>query len=151
MSDEFDLDGLLEESVDLQKRARQQRDSQKAGQKGRPQEKTVPGWMNKEEIEAHVVAVQKIKARSEGWEKVSGVLLIHAQICSHCGSEHQHVEGIFLKRTNPKLRLTNLVKPDGMIDIAGLPKEVEIRTASMPICANCCDSQGWSEAARNII
>jgi hypothetical protein len=151
MDNDFDLDGLLEESVDLQKRAKQEKASLKAGQKGRPQEKQAGSWMNKQEIEAHVAAVQIMRAKSEGWVKLAGVLLIHAQICSHCGSEHQHVEGIFLKRTNPKLRLTNLVKPDGMVDIAGLPKEIEIRTFSAPICSNCCDSQGWAEASKTIL
>lgn len=152
MDDEFDLDNLLEESVDLQRKARLDQQSRAAAKKGRPQEqkKDPAAWMSRDEWAAHSELVQKMKAKAEGWTKISGVLLMHVQICSNCGSEHSHVEGVFLKRIHAQMRGTSLARPDGMMDIAGLPKEVEIRTQPTTICSECCDNQGWLEATRSI-
>lgn len=148
----IDLDDLLAESMDLAKQKKQLRQNQKSAVRGKPQEapKTA-GWLNKEEMEAHAADVARIKIKTEGWKSLAGVLLCYAQICSHCGSEHKTIEGIFIRKYNDKLRITNLVKPGGVVDYADLPKEVEIRTSQVSMCVDCYPQQGWQDATINII
>ena len=148
----IDLDDLLAESMDLAKTKKQLKQSQKAAVRGKPQDKpATPGWLNKEEMEAHAADVQRIKAKTEGWKATDAVLLCYAQICAHCHSEHKTIEGIFVKKFNEKLRIASLVKPGGTIEYANLPKQVEIRTSQVSMCANCYTDHGWDEAIVNII
>lgn len=148
----MNLDDLLSESVDLAKKSKEIKQSQKAGRKGKPQEEPKPvGWLNKDEMQQHAFDVACIKARTEGWKSTDAVLLCYAQVCSHCGSEHTMVDGIFVKKYHEKLRVTNLIKPGGAIDYAGLPRQVEIRTEQVPMCFKCKEEQGWADAIVNII
>ena len=152
MSD-FDLDGLLEESVDLVKKTKELRKQQKSAKQGRPAvpNMSVHGFMSREEYQEHVEDVKKFKVRAEGWICTEVVLLAHCQVCSHCGTEHFHIEGTFIKKWNEKLRITNLVKPDGAYEMEGLQKKVEIRTASVAICMACHTQQGWDNATEEIL
>lgn len=141
---DFDLDSLLEESVDLAKKEKQMRASQKAGKKGAPQ--STAGWMNKEEIETHYKEVAALAAKVQDWHPLSAVLLIHAQICTTCGTENQRYEGLFIKRENLKLRAVNYIIPKAVLEYSTLPKEVEIRTSLTSICPSCYVQQGWDDA-----
>lgn len=148
----LDLDDLLAESMDLAKQKKQIKQSQKAGAKGKPQvEPKTPGWLNKDEMEAHAADVARIKARTEGWKATDAVLLCYAQICTHCGAEHKTIEGIFVRKFNEKLRINSLIKPGGVIEYANLPRQVEIRTSQVSMCADCYPQQGWADAIINII
>ena len=154
MSDGLDLDALLEESVSLATEAKKLRYAQKASHKGKPIASNGAaanvGFMNAEERAEHQADVIKFKLRAEGWIRTAVVLLQHTQICS-CGSEHTHTEGVFIQKDNPRLRIKNLVKPEGAYEYDGLPKRVEIRTQRVTVCSNCRDSQGWGEAEIEII
>lgn len=149
----MDLDDLLSESMDLAKQRKQLRQNQKAAVRGKPQTEPVktPGWLNKEEMEAHAADIARIKAKTDGWKSLDAVLLCYAQICSHCGAEHRTIEGIFVRKYSEKLRVTTLVKPGGVIDYAHLPKEVEVRTSPVSMCADCYPEQGWGDAVLNIV
>ena len=142
--DEFaDLDSLLGESVDLQKRQREQKQGLKESKKGAVLPKTA-SWMTGPEVEAHYKDVQKIKDRAEGWTNISAVLLIHSQVCSTCHSEHQRVEGVFIKKEHLRLRAVSYLTPKDSFELSRLSREVEIRPQYVSICPACYESQGWS-------
>lgn len=148
--DEFaDLDSLLGESVDLQKKQKEQKQGQKASKKGAVLPKTA-AWMTGPEIEEHYKDVQKIKARSEGWQDIAAVLLIHAQVCSTCHSEHQRVEGVFIKKENLRLHCFNYLTPKDSFELSRLSREVEIRPQAVSMCPSCYESQGWKDIPINI-
>jgi hypothetical protein len=155
MSDEIDLDALLEESVVLSTKTKQLKAQQKASNKGKPIASNGAaaniGFMNAAERAEHDADIARFKARAEGWVRTEVVLLAHAQICSHCGAEHHHIEGTFIKKWNEKLRISNLVKPDGAYEYEGLQKRVEIRTQQVSICLACHTEQGWADAIEDII
>jgi hypothetical protein len=145
----FDLDNLLEESIDIQKKQREMKSSQKAGKKGAVLPKTA-AWMTGPEVAQHYADVEKIKARAEGWKDIAAVLLIHSQICTTCHSEHQRVEGVFIKKEHLRLRALNYIAPKALLDWANLPREVEVRPQYSHICPACYQSQGWDAATFNI-
>jgi hypothetical protein len=141
----LDLDKLLEESVDAQKAAREQKSARKASNKGAILPKTA-AWMTGPEVAQHYKDVDKIKANAEGWKTIAAVLLLQAQVCTTCHSEHQRVEGVFLKKENLKLRAVNYLQPKAAFDLVNLPREVEIRPAYSSICPSCYPTQGWDSA-----
>jgi len=140
----LDLDSLLEESVDIQKARREQKSAKKASNKGAVLPKTA-AWMTGPEVTQHYADVAKIKASAEGWKPISAVLLIHAQICTTCHSEHQRVEGTFIKKENLRLRAISYLQPKDSLDLKDLPREIEIRPLYSPICPNCYAQQGWAD------
>ena len=144
MTIDLDLDDLLGESLDILKKEREQKQAQKASKKGAVLPKTA-GWMTGPEVEEHYKDVQKIKARSEGWQDVAAVLLIHSQVCSTCHSEHQRVEGVFIKKEQLRLRCFNYVAPKDNFELSRLSKEVEIRQQYVTMCADCYPLQGWMD------
>lgn len=148
--DGFDLDALLEESVDLSKKERQMKASRKAGAKGMPQIKPQAAWMTGPEMEQHYKDVAKIKQNSEGWVDLAAVLLIHSQVCTTCYAEHQRFEGVFVKKEHKRLKAVNYLIPKAVLEYAHLPREIEIRLSRTHICPACRDTQGWGEAVINI-
>jgi hypothetical protein len=146
----LDLDSLLSESLEITQKERQMKASKKAGNKGMPQQQDQAGWMTGKELDEHYKQVAKIKENAEGWKTVCAILLIHSQICSTCHSEHQSVEGIFVKREHLKLRAVNYLVPKALLDWNTLPREVEVRPAYVHMCPSCYGSQGWNDIPINI-
>lgn len=140
----LDLDSLLEESVDIAKARREQKSAKKASNKGAVLPKTA-AWMTGPEVTQHYKDVEKIKASAEGWKSLSAVLLIQAQCCTTCHSEHQRVEGVFIKKENIRLRAVSYLQPKAAFDLANLPREIEIRPVYTSICPSCYATQGWSD------
>jgi hypothetical protein len=146
----LDLDNLLEESLEFQQKERQMKSSKKAGNKGMPQQQPQAAWMTGKELDQHYVDIKKIKDRAEGWKDIAAVLLIHSQICTTCHSEHQRVEGVFIKKEHLRLRALNYIAPKALLDWASLPREVEVRPQYTHICPTCFPSQGWDSAPLSI-
>ena len=144
MTADLDLDDLLGESLDILKKEREQKQAQKASKKGATLPKTA-GWMTGPEVEAHYADVKKIKDRAEGWKDICAVLLIHSQVCSTCHSEHQRVEGVFIKKEQLRLRCFNYVAPKDNFELSRLPREVEIRPQPVTMCPSCYPQQGWTD------
>jgi len=140
----LDLDSLLEESVDIQKARREQKSAKKASNKGAVLPKTA-AWMTGPEVAEHYKDVAKIKQTAEGWKPLAAILLIHAQVCTTCHTEHQRVEGTFIKKENLRLRAISYLQPKDSLDLKDLPREIEIRPLYSPICPNCYAQQGWSD------
>jgi hypothetical protein len=140
----LDLDSLLEESIDIQKARREQKSAKKASNKGAVLPKTA-AWMTGPEVTQHYADVAKIKQSAEGWKPVAAILLIHSQVCTTCYAEHQRVEGIFIKKENLRLRAVSYLQPKDSLELANLPKEIEIRPIRTSICPTCYDGQGWRD------
>jgi hypothetical protein len=153
MSLNMDLDDLLAESMDLVQQRKNAKQAVKSAVKGKPveQPKINTGWMTKDEMEAHAADIKRFKDKGERWKSLGAVLLCYAQLCSHCGSEHKTIEGVFVRKFSEKQRCTALFKPGGAIEYANLSREVEIRTSQVSMCANCYPEQGWDGAEINII
>jgi len=141
----LDLDSLLEESVDLLKERTKKQSDRKAAKKGAVLPKTA-AWMTGPEVELHYQQVAKINASADGWKSVAAVLLIQSQVCTTCHSEHQRVEGVFVKKEHLRLRAVNYLQPKDSFDLKDLPREVEIRPLYTHICPSCYTEQGWSDA-----
>lgn len=139
----LDLDSLLEESVDILKSAREAKSAKRASNKGAVLPKTA-AWMTGPEVAQHYKDVEKVKQSAEGWKSVAAVLLIQSQVCTTCHSEHQRIEGVFLKKEQLRLRAVSYLQPKAAFDLVGLPKEIEIRPVYTAICPSCYTEQGWS-------
>ena len=145
----LDLDSLLEESVDIAKARREQKSAKKASNKGAVLPKTA-AWMTGPEVTQHYADVAKIKQSAEGWKPIAAILLIQSQVCTTCRSEHQRVEGVFVKKENLRLRAVTYLQPKDSLELRDLTREVEIRPIYSPICPSCYPTQGWGDAVINL-
>lgn len=130
--DGFDLDALMEESMD-------QINASAAVKLGRKKLKDTR-ISNKERIEIEET-IRKWELARE-WKPAATAAMFQTQYCNHCGSIHSVFAGIFQRQVHRSSKIVRWVLTSAAVDEA-LPKEVKHSDKTTVMCVSCVQGMGF--------
>lgn len=140
-SDDMSLDALLDESL------KQASDSVavKAGRK-RLQDKRLP---NRERLEIEAKIKEWELARE--WLPAASVHIFNTQTCTNCGNVNATYAGLFQRQIHRSSKIMRWVLDvNGSGNNDGLPKEHKDALTEVPVCIECCATQGYGSVSPSI-